>query len=78
MHIQVKHDTLHRKWHTLSMSLHELCPLNAAIVTAHVHRTQYAIDNQMNEHMLSVRLINKEGAELWHEDSYAAQNEQPS
>jgi hypothetical protein len=52
--IEVKHDTKHRKWHRLSVSILE--PMSSV---ASQYADQYAIDRQMNPHQIAFRLVHK-------------------
>lgn len=67
--IEVKHDTKHRKWHRLSVSL--LQPLSAV---AAQYASQYAVDNQMNPHQIAYALVNKTTGERIEHVSNATAN----
>ena len=56
--IEVKHDTKHRKWHRLSVSILE--PMSGV---ASQYADQYAIDRQMNPHQIAFALVNKQTGE---------------
>jgi hypothetical protein len=58
--IEVKHDTKHRKWHRLSVSMKE--PWHSE---ASMHAEQYAIDNQMNKHQIACRLVNMDTGDIY-------------
>jgi hypothetical protein len=57
-YIQVKHDTLHRKWHKLSVSAKESHTLENDLTS---YIIQYTVDNQMSVHCVSGRVIDKVG-----------------
>lgn len=50
--VEVKHDTKHRKWHRLSVSMKEPWHFEASM-----HAEQYALGNQMNKHQIACRLV---------------------
>ena len=57
-HIQVKHDTMHRKWHKLSVSCKDHAALEKDLT---LYLMQYASDNQMNWHQLASQVIDHNG-----------------
>jgi len=70
--VEVKHDTKHRKWHRLSVSMKE--PLSSV---AALHASQYAIDNQMNADCISFALVCRETGERREHASNARINNSP-
>lgn len=70
--VEVKHDTKHRKWHRLRVSMKE--PLSAV---AALHTMQYAIDNQMNADCISFALVCRETGERIEHASNARINNSP-
>lgn len=67
--VEVKHDTRHRKWHRLSVSLK--APMSAV---AAQYAWQWAIDNQANSDMVAYALVNKETGERIEHMSNATMN----
>ena len=52
--VEVKHDTLERKWHRLSVTLYQ--PMSSV---AAQYAAQYAIDRQYNASCVGFALVNK-------------------
>ena len=67
--IEIKHDTRHRKWHRLSVSMKE--PWSTA---GRLHACQWAIDNQANPDQVAFRLVCDETGEKIPHMSYATAN----
>ena len=76
LRIEIKHDVQDKTWIRLSVMLHHMITLPAAILAAQNHREQYAIDHQCNPHMLAVRIVDENGVELWRDNSNAFHNRQ--
>ncbi len=72
--IEVKHDTKHKKWHRLSASILDACPLDTIKKRCHEHLGQYAIDNQMNAGQIAVRALDKNGMVIYSRESDAEAN----
>ena len=70
--VEVKHDTKHRKWHRLSVSMKE--PLSSV---ASLYADQYAIDNQMNKDCIAYALVHKATGERIEHASNARINNSP-
>ncbi len=66
--MEIKHDTLHRTWHRLSVGLKDVIAeagnREALQHGCRLHLWQYAVDHQMNHHMLAVRAVKKETGEV--------------
>lgn len=52
--IEIKHDTRHRKWHRLSVSILE--PLSSVGAQ---YAEQWCVDNQANPHQVAFALVDK-------------------
>ena len=63
--IQIKHDTQHKHWRQLSVGLSDRCPEGAIpqVCIEHIHK--YAVDNQMNVSLLSVRAVDVRGKVIY-------------
>lgn len=66
--IEVKHDSIHRKWQRLSVhmlpAMAELYNRPALEMTCKDYLAQYSIDHQMNPHMVAVRAVDDSTGEI--------------
>lgn len=79
LHIEIKHDSCkNNKWCRLSVSLYDAMAdakyRDKIESIAIAHMNQYAIDNQMNNHCLAIRVVDKNGIVLYYRRSNAQVN----
>ena len=75
IHIEVKHDIKHRKWHRLSVGFHHgIVKHPTALYNWMIeYMMNYAVDRQMNSNQIACRAVN-DGKVIMQRDSNATMN----
>jgi hypothetical protein len=73
--MEVKHDSMHKTWHRLSVGFHDGLNKPASLhlleSAGWAHVLQYAIDHQMDPNMIAFRTIDNNGAVIFTKASHA-------